>query len=82
MTTGSGRGAVALPKTPDDVRLALEGQGYLADDGLATAIFLAMVLHRPLFLEGEPGGGKTEVANALARVDRRGVGPPPVLRRN
>ncbi len=46
---------------------ALEGHGYLADDGLATAIFLAMVLHRPLFLEGEPGGGKTEVANALSR---------------
>jgi MoxR-like ATPase len=52
---------------PDDVRLALEGHGYLADDGLATAIFLAMVLRRPLFLEGEPGGGKTEVANALSR---------------
>jgi MoxR-like ATPase len=57
----------ALPKSPDDVRSALEGHGYLADDGLATAIFLAMVLHRPLFLEGEPGGGKTEVANALSR---------------
>ncbi len=48
------------------MRHALEGHGYLADDGLATAIFLAMVLHRPLFLEGEPGGGKTEVANALS----------------
>ena len=44
-----------------------KSHGYLADDGLATAIFLAMVLHRPLFLEGEPGGGKTEVANALSR---------------
>jgi MoxR-like ATPase len=49
------------------VRNALEEHGYLADDGLATAIFLAMVLRRPLFLEGEPGGGKTEVANALSR---------------
>ena len=49
------------------MRRALEGHGYLADDGLATAIFLAMALHRPLFLEGEPGGGKTEVANALSR---------------
>jgi MoxR-like ATPase len=57
----------APPKTPDDVRHALEGYGYLADDGLATAIFLAMVLRRPLFLEGEPGGGKTEVANALSK---------------
>ncbi|MGA2124500.1 MAG: MoxR family ATPase, partial [Acidimicrobiales bacterium] len=49
------------------MRNALEEHGYLADDGLATAIFLAMVLRRPLFLEGEPGGGKTEVANALSR---------------
>jgi MoxR-like ATPase len=55
------------PEAPDDVRRALEGHGYLADDGLATAIFLAMALRRPLFLEGEPGGGKTEVANALSR---------------
>ena len=55
------------PQVPDDVRRSLEEHGYLADDGLATAIFLAMVLHRPLFLEGEPGGGKTEVANALSR---------------
>src|ERR1700677_666924 len=55
------------PEAPDDVRRALEGHGYLADDGLATAIFLAMVLRRPLFLEGEPGGGKTEVANVLSK---------------
>src|SRR5580692_10598064 len=55
------------PEAPDDVRRALEGHGYLADDGLATAIFLALVLRRPLFLEGEPGGGKTEVANAMSR---------------
>lgn len=63
----AGRSPFAAPKTPDDVRHALEEQGYLADDGLATAIFLAMVLRRPLFLEGEPGGGKTEVANALSK---------------
>jgi MoxR-like ATPase len=64
---GTVSGRWAPPVVPDDVRLALEGHGYLADDGLATAIFLAMVLRRPLFLEGEPGGGKTEVANALSR---------------
>ncbi|MHB1547655.1 MAG: AAA family ATPase [Acidimicrobiales bacterium] len=64
---GTGRTPGAPPKTVDDVRRALEDHGYLADDGLATAIFLAMALHRPLFLEGEPGGGKTEVANALSR---------------
>jgi MoxR-like ATPase len=68
----SGRSGISgasldAPETPDEVRHALEGHGYLADDGLATAIFLAMVLHRPLFLEGEPGGGKTEVANALSK---------------
>jgi MoxR-like ATPase len=55
------------PVNPDDVRQGLEACGYLADDGLSTAVFLAMALRRPLFLEGEPGGGKTEVANALAR---------------
>src|ERR1700733_4383968 len=55
------------PANPDDVRQGLEACGYLADDGLSTAVFLAMALHRPLFLEGEPGGGKTEVANALSR---------------
>ena len=40
---------------------------YLADDGLATAIFLALRLHRPLLLEGDAGVGKTEVAKVLAR---------------
>jgi MoxR-like ATPase len=48
------------------VATALAGQGYLADEGLATSIFLAMVLHRPLLLEGEAGVGKTEVAKVLA----------------
>lgn len=41
-------------------------RGYLADEGLATAVFLAMRLRRPLLLEGEAGVGKTEVANVLA----------------
>ena len=44
----------------------LAGQAYLADRGLATAIFLALSLGRPLLLEGEAGVGKTEVAKALA----------------
>jgi MoxR-like ATPase len=66
-TEGAERPLGAAPATPDDVQQALEAHGYLADDGLATAVFLAMELRRPLFLEGEPGGGKTEVANALAR---------------
>ena len=40
---------------------------YLADKGLSTAIFLALKLGRPLFLEGEAGVGKTEVAKVLSR---------------
>jgi MoxR-like ATPase len=54
-------------ETVDDVRAALAEHGYLADEGLATAIFLAIRLQRPLLLEGEAGVGKTEVAKVLAR---------------
>jgi MoxR-like ATPase len=50
----------------DEVSAALADQGYLAGEGLATSIFLAMALHRPLLLEGEAGVGKTEVAKVLA----------------
>jgi MoxR-like ATPase len=50
-----------------EVRDALLAHDYLADDGLATAIFLALSLQRPLLLEGEAGVGKTEVAKVLAR---------------
>ena len=49
------------------VRDALEAHGYLPDDGLATSVFLALSLERPLLLEGEAGVGKTEVAKVLAR---------------
>jgi len=54
------------PSGPAEVRAALERHGYLADEGLATAVFLALSLPRPLFLEGEAGVGKTEVAKVLA----------------
>jgi MoxR-like ATPase len=50
----------------DSVRAGLAGEQYLADEGLATSIFLALRLRRPLLLEGEAGVGKTEVAKALA----------------
>ena len=53
--------------TVEDVAEALASHQYLADEGLATAIFLALTLHRPLLLEGEAGVGKTEVAKVLAR---------------
>src|SRR5436305_5868615 len=52
---------------PDGVRAALAAHEYLADEGLATAVYLAVVLRRPLLLEGEAGVGKTEVAKVLSR---------------
>src|SRR5438128_12290481 len=53
--------------TPDEVRAALAQHDYVADEGLSTAIFLALELQRPLLLEGEAGVGKTEVGKVLAR---------------
>ncbi|MBK5224190.1 MAG: MoxR family ATPase [Acidimicrobiia bacterium] len=57
----------AGPASVDDVAAALAAHDYLADQGLATAIYLSMRLHRPLLLEGDAGVGKTEVAKTLAR---------------
>jgi MoxR-like ATPase len=53
--------------TVDSVTAALNANGYLPDQGLATAILLSMSMRRPLLLEGEAGVGKTEVAKALSR---------------
>ena len=55
------------PASVDDVIAALARHDYLADEGLATSIYLAMTLRRPLLLEGEAGVGKTEVAKVLSR---------------
>jgi MoxR-like ATPase len=52
----------------DALAARLDGADYLADDGLATALFLALRLPQPLLLEGEAGVGKTEAAKALAAV--------------
>jgi MoxR-like ATPase len=49
-----------------DVQSRLDGVDYLVDEGLATAVFLALALGRPLLLEGEPGVGKTAAAKALS----------------
>jgi MoxR-like ATPase len=59
---------VGHPRSPAELGAALEKQAYLADRGLATAMFLALSLQRPLLLEGEAGVGKTEAAKALAAV--------------
>ena len=53
--------------SPQAIADALDRVGYLADQGLATAAFLALQLERPLFCEGEPGVGKTSLALALAQ---------------
>jgi MoxR-like ATPase len=51
-----------------ELEAALRRESYLADEGLAVAIYLALAMRRPLLLEGEPGVGKTEVAKTLARI--------------
>ena len=57
---------LAAPASIEDVQSLLRDQAYITDRGLAIAIFLALKLQRPLFLEGEAGVGKTEIARALA----------------
>src|SRR5512142_3211767 len=55
-----------LWSSPDDVLAALERERYVADRDLAVTLFLALRLGKPVFLEGEAGVGKTEVAKVLA----------------
>ena len=56
------------PATVSELTESLRGGGYLADRGLATTLFVALSLRRPVLLEGEVGVGKTEVAKSLAAV--------------
>ncbi len=60
--------AEGLPGGIDDTRERLLALDYVADRQLATTVFLALRLQRPLFLEGEPGTGKTEIAKTLAAM--------------
>jgi MoxR-like ATPase len=60
-----------LPASADEVLALLAEGDYVADRSVATALFLSLRLGRPLFLEGEAGVGKTEVAKVLARTLRR-----------
>ncbi len=57
-----------LPRSVDEARRLLAAGRYVADESLATAVFLALKLGRPLLLEGEAGVGKTEVAKVLAET--------------
>ncbi|WP_376768071.1 AAA family ATPase [Nonomuraea rhodomycinica] len=69
--TGEAKGAAGVAagiESPGRLAELLDRQAYLADEGLATAAFLALRMGRPLFLEGEAGVGKTELAKALAAL--------------
>ncbi|MBE9603318.1 MoxR family ATPase [Acetobacteraceae bacterium H6797] len=57
---------MALPNSVAATRALLAEGGYVADKALATTVHLALTMGRPLFLEGEPGTGKTEIAKVLA----------------
>jgi MoxR-like ATPase len=62
----------ALPQSIDQTLEFLRGGGYVPDRSLATVLYLSLKMHRPLFLEGEAGVGKTEIAKVLAeRLGRR-----------
>src|ERR1044072_9891537 len=56
----------ALPKAIDETQALLAAGEYVADRSLATSLFLSLAMRRPLFLEGEAGVGKTEIAKVIA----------------
>ena len=54
--------------TVDDIRSSLDDHHYIANRGLATSIYLSLKMEKPIFLEGEPGVGKTEVGKVLSQI--------------
>jgi MoxR-like ATPase len=64
---------MTLFASPDDVRERLAATGYLADDAIATTVFLADALGKPLLVEGPAGTGKTELAKAVATAAGAGI---------
>ena len=69
-----------IPTTIDETMAMLTAPDYVADRSLATVLFLALRMKRPLFLEGEAGVGKTEIAKVLASRARPAADPAAVLR--
>ena len=61
----------SIPKSVDETSELLRGGDYIADRSLSTALYLALSLSRPLFVEGEAGVGKTEIAKVLAHTLKR-----------
>ena len=70
--------SLALPDNIDDTLALLSRENYVADRSLATTLFLALKMGRPLFLEGEAGVGKTAVVEGLALRVAVGDVPPPL----
>ncbi|WP_366656510.1 MoxR family ATPase [Fodinicurvata sp. EGI_FJ10296] len=71
-SAGAGTGRPVIPDSVDETIALLAGADYMADRSLATALFLSLKLNRPLFLEGEAGVGKTEIAKVLSKsLNRR-----------
>jgi MoxR-like ATPase len=66
--TSTPAGRLSALASVDDLQSAMASCDYVAGRSLAVSVFLALKLHRPLFLEGEPGVGKTEVAKVLASI--------------
>jgi MoxR-like ATPase len=71
LPAGPPTAAIDLPASVDATAALLTDHGYIADLELATTVHLALSMRRPLFLEGEPGTGKTEIAKVLAAGLRR-----------